>query len=359
MRGTFFNSPFLIFNFPMPPTSRPLGLLRLPESSASRALLKRIALAIGLILIVSLALWLDRDGLRDQIHPDRPIRFVDVFYFTVVSLTTVGYGDIVPETGLARFINAVFLTPVRLVVWAIFLGAAYELVVLRARESYKMKQLHAKLNAHTIICGFGTRGQSALSELRAHGHDDAQIVIIEPNEEAAARATRENLAVLVGDASREAVLRAANIEDAAHILVAPVSDDQCVLICLTIRALNAKVRLIAAAREEENIKLLYRAGADVVVAPAVTGGKLMGAAVEQSAVTMFLQDLLSFGEGLEVAEHAVTTAEIGKSWPQLPDLHDKIVLGIARGDAKITYRQCRETPLEAGDVVVFLRDHHE
>ena len=341
----------------MPPPQRPLGLLRLPESSASRALLQRIALAIGLILVVSLGLWLDRDGLRDQLHPDRPIRFVDVFYFTVVSLTTVGYGDIVPETGLARFINAVFLTPVRLVVWAIFLGAAYELVLLRARESYKMKQLHSRLENHTIICGFGTRGQSALGELRAHAHDDAQIVVIEPDEEAAARATRENLAVLVGDASREATLRAANIEDAAHILVAPQSDDQCVLICLTVRSLNPKIRLIAAAREEENIKLLYRAGADVVVAPAVTGGKLMGAAVKQSAVTLFLQDLMSFGEGLEVAEHAISPAQIGKTWPQFPELADKIVLGIARGDHQITYRECRETPLQAGDVVVFLRDH--
>lgn len=332
-------------------------MLRLPESSASRALLKRILLAVGLILLVSLGLWLDRDGLRDQLHPDRPIRFVDVFYFTVVSLTTVGYGDIVPETGLARFINAVFLTPVRLVVWAIFLGAAYELVLLRARESYKMKQLHGRLHEHSIICGFGTRGQAALQELRAHGHLDEQIVIIEPSEENAARATRENLAVLVGDASREEVLRAANIEDAAHILVAPKSDDQCVLICLTIRALNPKIRVIAAAREEENVKLLYRAGADVVVAPAVTGGRLMGAAVKQSAVTMFLQDLLHFGEGLEVAEHTVSGDEVGKTWPQLSWLQDKVVLGIARGEAQITYRQCRELPLQLGDVVVFLRDH--
>lgn len=331
-----------------------MGLLRLPEKNASRALFNRIALAVGLILVVSMGLWFDRDGLKDQLHPDRPIRFVDVFYFTVVSLTTVGYGDIVPVTGFARFVNAVFLTPVRLVVWAIFLGTAYELVLLRTRESFRMRQLQNRLSDHVIVCGFGVRGQAALNELRAHGNPDSQIVVVEPNENAAARATNEGLPVLVGDASQEAVLRAASIEDAGHVLVAPHSDDQCVLICLTVRALNSNVRLIAAAREEENIKLLYRAGADVVVAPAVTGGRLMGAAVKQVAVPRFLNDLLTYGEGLEASEYRVTKDDAGKSWPQIAALKDKLVLGVSRGQDSILYDRCRDLPLEENDVVVYL-----
>jgi len=344
----------------MPPNSlsnRTLGLLRLPEKSPSRALINRVLLAVTLILLVSFCLWFDRDGLKDNIHPDRPIRFVDVFYFTVVSLTTVGYGDIVPSTGFARLVNAVFLTPVRLIVWAIFLGTAYELVLLRTRESFRMKQLHDRLKNHSIICGFGVKGQAILSELLAHGHDPEQILVIEPNEESAAKATAAGMAVLCGDASAEATLKAANIEDAGHILVAPHSDDQCVLICLTIRALNSKVRLIASAREEENVKLLYRAGADVVVAPAVTGGRLMGAAVEQTAVTRFLQDLLTFGSGLEAAERKVTPQEAGKTIADLADLKGKIVLGLLRGNDQINYEQCNNRPLETGDAIVYLTEH--
>ena len=77
--------------------------------------------------------WLDRDGLRDNVHPDRPIGFIDVLYFTVVSLTTVGYGDITPVTDNARLINAVVMTPIRIFLWVLFLGTAYELTVLRLR----------------------------------------------------------------------------------------------------------------------------------------------------------------------------------------------------------------------------------
>ena len=68
------------------------------------------------------------------------------------------------------------------------------------------------------------------------------------------------------------------------MLVAPNRDDAAVLICLTVRSLTPDVHLVAAAREEENIKLLYGAGANLVVAPSVSGGRLMGAAVRQQAV---------------------------------------------------------------------------
>jgi len=89
------------------------GPLRLPEDAPGRALIRRIALAIGLICAVSVMLWIDRDGLRDNARGATP-DFIDIFYFTVVSLTTVGYGDITPVTDGARLINAVLLTPIRI-----------------------------------------------------------------------------------------------------------------------------------------------------------------------------------------------------------------------------------------------------
>ena len=93
--------------------------------------------------------------LRDNAHGGAPNDFIDVFYFTVVSLTTVGYGDITPVTDEARLINAVLLTPIRVFLWALFLGTAYELTLLRLRfrEERQMKDLRERLRNHVIICG--------------------------------------------------------------------------------------------------------------------------------------------------------------------------------------------------------------
>jgi len=336
------------------PSSSTYDVLRLPEVSPLPGLFKRIGAAIGAIFVVSIMLYIGRDGLRDNMHPDREMGFVDVLYFTIISLTTVGYGDIVPVTPGARFFNSVFLTPVRVFVWITFLGTTYEIFVQRFREGRMMSQLKEKLNNHTIVCGFGVKGQAIVEELLAHRHAREQIVVIEPDEVAVQHAASQGFVALKGDASREQMLRAANIEEADHILVAPHRDDECVLICLTARQLNEKVRIIASAREEENIKLLYRAGADVVVAPSVAGGHMMSAAVRQKAVVPFLQDLLVFGQGIDAMECEALPDEIGQSPCHLERLQDALILGVQRGEQAFRFHQLRDLTLQQGDVIVYI-----
>src|SRR4028118_1835938 len=228
------------------PSTATYDILRLPEASPLPGLFRRLGAAIGAIFIVSILLYIGRDGLRDNMHPDREMGFIDVLYFTIISLTTVGYGDIVPVTPGARFFNSVFLTPVRVFVWITFLGTTYEIFVQRFQEGRLMAQLKQKLKNHTIVCGFGVKGQAIANELLAHKHPVEQIVVIEPDETAVQHAASQGFVALKGDASSEHMLRAANVEEADHFLVAPHRDDECVLICLTARQLNEKVRIIAA-----------------------------------------------------------------------------------------------------------------
>lgn len=333
-----------------------LGPLRLPEGSPVPALLRRAGLAAALILAVAVLLWLDRDGLRDNAHPDQPLGFVDVFYFTVVSLTTVGYGDVTPVTDGARLINALVLTPIRVFLWALFLGTAYELTLLRLRfgEERRMRELHDRLDDHVVVCGYGVKGRAIVDELLAHGFPPDQIVAIDPGEDAVARAARDGLVALHGDAASEALLRAAAVGKAGHVMVAPNRDDACVLICLTVRNLAPTTRIIAAAREEENVKLIYAAGADLVVAPSVSGGRLMGAAVRQQGVPLFLEDLLSFGQGLAAAERLVAQPERGMTAADLPDMAGRLVLGVVRGDERVPFHRLAGFRLEPGDTVVYL-----
>jgi voltage-gated potassium channel len=334
-------------------------VLRLPEASPWPGLLRRLGAAVGAILLIAVLLYFGRSGLRDNTHPGREMGFVDVLYFTVISLMTVGYGDIVPVTPGARLFNAVILTPVRVFVWIIFLGTTYELFLQRFREGRLMAQLKKKLCDHTIVCGFGVKGRAIVEELLAHHHAPEQIVVIEPDEIAAQQAAAAGFVALRGNASGEQLLRAANIEEARHVLVATHRDDECVLICLTARDLNPAVRIIAAAREEENIKLLYRAGADVVVAPPTTGGRLMSAAVHQRAVVPLLQDLLTFGQGLDVAESAILPEEVGQAPGALQRMQDKLLLGVQRGERILYFHELSELRLQEGDVLVYLTEDRQ
>lgn len=321
-------------------------------------MIRRIALAIGLIVAVAVLLWFDRDGLRDNAKPEDSPGFVDVFYFTVVSLTTVGYGDITPVTDVARLINAIILTPIRIFLWALFLGTAYEVSVMRLkfRQERQMRELKERLDQHTIVCGYGSKGHAIVDELLAHGHKPDDIVVIDPVEQACAEAAKRRLVVLRGDASSEEILSSAAIDKASYVLVAPDRDDAATLICLTVRNLAPHVHLIAAARQEENIKLLYGAGAELVVAPSVTGGRLMAAAVRQRAVPQIMDDLLMFGEGLSLTEHPVTQRQVGLKLQEAFTNQDAIVLGVVRGATRLPFHQLGGLTLESGDVVVLITD---
>ncbi len=108
------------------------------SGSPERILLNRCLILLVLVAMILAIFWYDRDGLRDQI--DGEISFHDVAYFTAVTISTVGYGDIVPVSDRARMKDTLLVTPLRLIIWLIFLGTAYELVLQRWLEARRMKK---------------------------------------------------------------------------------------------------------------------------------------------------------------------------------------------------------------------------
>src|SRR3982751_3166153 len=173
-------------------------------SSAGWSLLRRAALVAFLFAMVILVFVIDRDELRDNL--DSEVSITDAIYFAFVTITTVGYGDIVPVTTSARLIDSFFVTPVRLLVWLIFVGTAYQLFAQKVIEDFRMRLRQSKLSKHLVICGYGLSGRSAAFELIRRGEDPAHVVVIDENEGALLEAAEAGMVGLRGDATREAVL---------------------------------------------------------------------------------------------------------------------------------------------------------
>ncbi len=318
--------------------------------SPTRILITRLGIAVLLFALIFSLLWWDRDGLRDQ-H-DGEISFTDIVYFTMITVSTVGYGDIVPVSTRARLLDALVITPIRLGIWLLFLGTAYQLIIRQYMEGYRMAKLQATLNRHIIICGFGHTGLSATKELIARGVNADQVIVIDTHEERVRVAGSLGVAAIQADATQEAVLRDAVIDNAKAVIIAAGRDDSNALTLLTARHLNPTVRIIVSAKEEENVKLFKQGGADAIVSPATFGGYIIAAAVDHGHMVQYLDDLLTAGGQVSLLERTVRPDEIGKT---PADLKPDVLLRLYRDGTMISLSKLNQVErLQAGDILVLL-----
>lgn len=313
-------------------------------------LLHRLAWALGVFLVVLLVLWLDRGGLRD--HLDNEVSFSDVVYFTFVTITTVGYGDIVPVTDRARLIDGIFITPARLIFIMIFVGTAYELLVQRWVESIRMERMQSRLHGHIVICGFGAAGQMAAREILARGTPPAQIVVIDLAEGPLEDAADLGLTGLRGDGARSDVLEDAAVERARGVIVCAGSDPVNALISLAVRRVST-ARLIVAAEGLDAKPVMQQSGADAVVSASTLGGYVLANALESPPVADLLVDILSAAGDVEWREIEVTPQMVGQP---LHAVNDCVVIAVRRAGALIWPWQAPARVLARGDRVVVVRE---
>lgn len=323
-------------------------LVRQEESTAARTLAARVALVLALFLSVLLVFWFDREGLRDA--ADGVVSFLDVVYFTMVTVTTVGYGDIVPVTDRARLIDSFFVTPIRFFVLFIFVGTAYQMVFQRMMEERRMRKLEDSLSGHVVVCGFGHSGRIAAVELIAKGEKPEHVVVIDQSESAARAAAEAGFVALVGSCTSEEIMRRAVVQQARALLVCVGRDDTAVLATLTARHLSEKLRIVVSVRENENAKLVRQGGADVIVAPARVGGYLLADAVESAYTVGLINELLTERGRVHLSERAPAEDEIGREVRALPCL----VIGIERDKKRILFWDLGDTKVQAGDVMLVI-----
>jgi voltage-gated potassium channel len=306
----------------------------------------RVAIALGLIALAFTILWLDRGGLRD--HTDGVVSFTDVIYFTMITVTTVGYGDIIPVTERARLFDAFLITPIRVFLWLIFLGTAFEFLLKRSWENWRMRKIQQTLCDHVVLAGFGKSGQKAMDELIAGGADVKKIVIVDCEAEAVEIAKDAGAAVIRGDATRDEVLKAVHIERASSLIVSCGRDDTSVLVVLTARHLAPALRIAVAVRNVDNEDLARQAGANVVINPVSFTGLLLATASQGEHLADYLHDLVTTEGEVVLREREVQPEEIGKT---LKEICNGLAVRLYRG-GMIHAPWGQSTQIKPGDTIL-------
>ncbi|QZY30809.1 potassium channel family protein [Nocardioides coralli] len=312
-----------------------------------------VSILVGTVLLV----YFDRHGYVDNNDPTRQVSFVDAIYYTTVTLSTTGYGDIAPVSVEARLVNAFIITPARIAFLVLLIGTTLEVLASQGREMLRVARWRKKMGNHVVVVGYGTKGRSAVETLVSNGQDKEQIVVVDTGSIALEDAHADGLAVVTGDATRRDVLRRAGVARADQVIITTDRDDSNVLATLTVRQLNPDAWIVSSVREHENAPLMKQSGADSVITSSDAVGRLLGLSSLSPTLGSVMEDLLTYGEGLEVAERELLVSEVGQPPQTLPDqviavvrdekvyrYFDPVVTQLSRGDRLIVVRPARELP---------------
>ncbi|MDN8626927.1 MULTISPECIES: potassium channel family protein [Corynebacterium] len=306
---------------------------------------RRFGYALLLIIAVAFLAYLDRAGYSE------PLTFIDALYYSAVTLSTTGYGDITPVTQTARLINIFLITPARVAFLMLLVGTTLSVLTEDSRKTLQIQQWRNSVRNHTIVIGYGTKGRSAIDALIAGGAAPSSIVVIDPDPAALTVAEKRGLITVHGNGTKSDVLRVAAVSRARSVIVAPSSDDTAVLITLSVREMAPSAMIVASVREGENQHLLMQSGADSVVVSSETAGRLLGIATVTPPVVEMMEDLLSPDEGFAVAERQIADDEVGANPRHLAD----IVLGVVRSGELYRIDSPEAETVEPGDRLLYVR----
>ena len=313
----------------------------------------RLGVAVGALIITAFVVYLERDCYADR-GISGTLTPLDAIYYATVSLSTTGYGDIVPICQSSRLANVLIITPLRFLFLIVLVGTTVEVLTRRTREEFRSSRWRKHVQDHTLIIGFGVKGRSAARTVVDSGTSPKDIVIVSEDRAAIDEATRLGYVGVIGDGRREDVLKDAVIERASRIIIAVDEDDTSVLCTLTSRRLAPTATIVVSARESVNAEILRQSGANTVIPTAESAGHLMGLSLVAPTAGELMEDLLDSTHGLDVAERDVLPSEIGRK-PSDLDTSGQLVLAIMRGTTVMRFDEDGAETLQAGDRLVVIR----
>jgi voltage-gated potassium channel len=282
----------------------------------------------------------------------------DAFYMTLITVTTVGYGEVHPLSEAGRVFNSfVILFGVSTIFLAIggMTQIAIDLELNQFFGKRRIKNMIDKLEGHVILCGYGRVGRGAAEELTRIG---AAFVVVDHDEDRVERAMKAGVLAVLADASSDETLRDVGIARAQGLIATLASDADNLFLILSAKSLNAKLRLSARVSEESSEQKMRRAGADYVFAPYNTTGHRMAQALLKPHVQQFIDFTTRQNIGLNVGIEQVLVTEksscIGRSLAEMPIRKDTgvIVLAIRKATGEMTFNPPAEARIGGGDHLI-------
>ncbi|OLB93516.1 MAG: hypothetical protein AUI15_18640 [Actinobacteria bacterium 13_2_20CM_2_66_6] len=282
----------------------------------------------------------------------------DAFFMTIITISTVGYGEVHPQSVAGRAFSAVLIVVgvgTMLFGFGVFAETLAENAFGMFRRQRQMEHTLQELRDHFIVCGYGRIGTEVVVEFDDH---KVKYVIIDRTEEALGRLQKEDRLYIEGDAASEDILHRAGIDRARGLISAVDSDERAVYVVLAARALNPKLYIIARAGYPESIRRLELAGADRVISPYRMAGHLMAELAVHPAMVDVL-DTLHHGEsdiGLEEVLIQPETKAIGKTLADsgLLDAQGAKLLAVRRRDGTLHVNPSADLRLAEGDLIIAL-----
>jgi voltage-gated potassium channel len=283
----------------------------------------------------------------------------DAFYMTIITISTVGFSEIVPLTNVGRSITVVIII-LGISVGTYTIGIIVQWLVGGELQKIfgrrKLQKQIAELKNHYIICGFGRIGHIICKELH---EDSIQFVVIEQDPGIIEDIVSLKYLYLEMDATSEESLLEAGIMNARGLVTAVNSDANNVFITLTAKGLRPDIFILARASEEKNEQKLLKAGASRVVSPYQIGARRMAHVLKRPTVVDFL-DIATMGNHLglimEEAEVGMSSGLIGKNLieSRLRQEFGVIIVAIKKVSGQMIFNPAPLETLEAGDVIVVI-----
>ena len=285
---------------------------------------------------------------------------LDAFYMTIITMTTVGYGETRPlSTGGRLFTVTLIVTSITLAGYAVSILAAFivEGEFYRIIRERRMDNRITKLKDHIILCGGGRTGKHIAEEFH-RTHTPFVLVERDPDVVASVQPIGD-FPYLLADATDDETLLLAGIERAKGLVATLGADKDNVFIVLSARALNPRLRIIARVIEEGNAGKLHKAGADETVSPNMIGGMRMASVMLRPAVVTFLDEMLRVpDQTLRIEEVHVervpwlVNKTLGES--NIRQRTGMLVVAIKEVGRHYKFNPGPETRLEQGDVLIVM-----